>query len=820
MEDLNLVEASELFTPRKIQSSFIIHDDNENESDDGLTKIPHGLTAKKERRKSFNPSQFTTGFQISPKRIPLTAPRPNVLNSFPINVDGPKRQLLKEFVKAQDFDENVQEFKISSPIVPSKRRSSIYEDVNSSKLQKIEDEIDEDDFILISNVSEKEDNEEGLSRIELDNDLSSKIDEVIEIPIDEEISNSTINISIQTPSRLTEPIALSPKTEQNSRVADESNLLLDTTKSPNFDDSFVTESPLFHNISNVSKNLDLLNDLESVNEESSPEKLLTTPKERPFFTINQVHNIQNEFQKKAEDFENSLREKSTKIIELNNDINIFKNDIFKLNDEISILEINKSNLIKEKDLMAKENNLLNDDIKELNSNLKLNKEKILRSTHLINKFKDKVNNLNNQILSKDSTILELNEDILSKSRAIEILTLRVKDFEDQASRLNVTLNEKINEIEQITKEKFEIESNLLKFENDLNLKNNEFENNKNLISNLTNEKSSLIDEISELNAKINLIESNQSKELFSLKNELSLKSKDLSLKDIIIGSLTNGSSTLRNSNEILRNEIIELKNSLNEIGIKFNDTSELLLIRKAEVDELNIEINSIKDEYLNLKRLDEHKGHELNELKQTLETRDTELKLQNEKLQELDLLLQKQDTDHLTELESLHSEMSNVQTLFSNKSNELNSIKEQKEALEKENDLFKYELESIKDEAISFNEKFLNLKSKLNESKIHNDTLEAQISQLSKEKKALETETDNRLQQLAEDLYIQYSKKHEQKVQVLKKGYETKWASKIAKFENENTKLQREIESLKTQLEQEKVEKTEIIKLWENLKKD
>jgi kinetochore protein SLK19 len=193
--------------------------------------------------------------------------------------------------------------------------------------------------------------------------------------------------------------------------------------------------------------------------------------------------------------------------------------------------------------------------------------------------------------------------------------------------------------------------------------------------------------------------------------------------------------------------------------------------------------------------------------------------LQSQKLQELESLLQKQESDHLIELEAYHAEMSNAQSIISTKSNELYQLKQENEKLVKDNDLLKYEMGTFKEDTVTFDQRINNLKAKLNESKSANDILETQVAQLTKERTTLENETDKRLQQLAEDLYIQYSKKHEQKVQVLKKGYENKWASKIGKFENENVKLKREIEGLNSQLEQERSEKAEIIKLWDNFKK-
>ncbi|ODV59704.1 uncharacterized protein ASCRUDRAFT_17276, partial [Ascoidea rubescens DSM 1968] len=78
-----------------------------------------------------------------------------------------------------------------------------------------------------------------------------------------------------------------------------------------------------------------------------------------------------------------------------------------------------------------------------------------------------------------------------------------------------------------------------------------------------------------------------------------------------------------------------------------------------------------------------------------------------------------------------------------------------------------------------------------------------------------ERKTEERLRKLAEDLYVQYSKKHEQKVGILKKGYETKWQSKLNSAHTVNENLKREIQGIREELKTERKEKGELIKLWD-----
>ncbi|ODQ80844.1 hypothetical protein BABINDRAFT_35041 [Babjeviella inositovora NRRL Y-12698] len=95
------------------------------------------------------------------------------------------------------------------------------------------------------------------------------------------------------------------------------------------------------------------------------------------------------------------------------------------------------------------------------------------------------------------------------------------------------------------------------------------------------------------------------------------------------------------------------------------------------------------------------------------------------------------------------------------------------------------------------------------------EKLHSQIKDLTERLAEQEAGTETKLQQLAQDLYIQYSQKHEQKVSILKKGYETKWNGKLNNLEFDNKTLRREIESLKIQMENERNEKNQLVKLWD-----
>lgn len=101
----------------------------------------------------------------------------------------------------------------------------------------------------------------------------------------------------------------------------------------------------------------------------------------------------------------------------------------------------------------------------------------------------------------------------------------------------------------------------------------------------------------------------------------------------------------------------------------------------------------------------------------------------------------------------------------------------------------------------------------------HIKLLERQIQDWKEKYDTKEKDTNKRLKLLAEDLYIQYSSKHEQKVKLLKKGYENKFQSKFDQLSLENKSLSEEIVQLNKQLSSERGEKQELLKLLESEKK-
>lgn len=895
--DLNTAET---LTPLRHRSEFNVFEDQEGEND-AIVKIPHGLSTKRKRRKSFEHFDAISKLGHSTKRAPLTAPRPNIFNSQPLNLDKTKRSLLSAFSSLNsDQDESITGNiiktnpdtinKIRTPIKegnPKKRQagSPVHDDDTDYKLPKLDhsllstkviDNPFTKDTTAQDDLDVSEDNEElELSRIDHRNPSNTEQKQHEYQSQEQDVENVLANLiasdedlmgaenkendppmaeSLETPSRVTEPVALSPRTEQHSRVADDSKLLLDTTKSPYLDDSFVTESPL---ISHKDRsNAHILAGLEKNDDTPSKIPPYKKPSDTPYFTIKQFKAIQKEFADEISTLEKKLHEKSATIASMTLENTTHNNTITLLNGMIDSLKLQKKQLLKSNELLQYEHETYNLDINKLqDKNEVLIKERTDQLTELF-KLKNFISDLETLKAQKESKINELEENLAKHKAEIETLKESIAQIDQQNLTLTQSLEEK-------TKIQSKVEKLVLKFEEIQQLYNSEQSKAQSLkqsldaYSNQLNEQKSIVEALTSENLDISkennglkeentsLVQVNQiiSNEIQDIKGRLDnqedllnsenkklaalieTKDKKAKLDESVIDGLTRGIATLKSHVLSLKEELLTQNKSLSELQEGLDDSNELLIIRKAEVDELNIELKNSKHELESSRDALVEKQKIIVKLNDELDQIKEKLSEQRELVNKLEDHLAKAENAHILELEALHRELSSLQTLASEKSNEVVQLTEDKIASKGQIDLLKYQLNEAHKET---------QKLKLSMSKSNNDTaaaaadvnsqvvdqLNATIVELREENKKLELNIETSLQQLAEDLYIQYSKKHEQKVAVLKQGFESKWQGKLSKSEADNEKLRREIEGLKLTLEKETAEKNHVIRLWDELVKE
>lgn len=847
-----------MLTPLKLQPSFAVAQDEE---DDVVTKIPHGLTAKRNRRKSYH-TERTESFALSPLRAPLTAPRPNMLNPRVImgsgTLENTKRSLMPQLNSMTDGKENhtpmamtpikIDEIEVgmSSPVarMTHKRRSSNVEDAddayNVTKIQKINELLAEacdvdNDIVLIDNkvddLFEQQDDEE-LSRIELV--VQEDIDSSVIVPTQEDLVQQDKERSSITDAKI-------------SNLVDNLELPMDDHMSLT-PQRISFEKPSLNFVENISVSGD--------DAPISPHKKhasLASPNKKPYFTISQVHEIQADFKNEVETLKKSLQGKSSLVLELNEEISQLKNGVYQLEDEVKSLSLEKRQLSTDNDLLQAEHSIYKQNVTELEETIQGQDSKIERHKMVISKFQERLRELNSIVASKEQELETMKAEIDSKSRAVSFLNERVSDFEKQAQTLSVQFCESQEKLEQSTLQTNELSQEKDQLQTTISQKDLEAANlvqvleqtqkllkesqdsKDEILAQFNNEEQSLkdaevkyfelINKITTLESQISTLQAGaeQERSLFNvqvqeLNNTTNTQNKQIMLQKVIIDALRSAVNTLNSSLLEYKQQTDAKTMALSNLSHELAEAKDLLIVKTAEVDELTVEIKESSKLIEESNRLvgeiedsnDELSAH-VTKLTNAVNSKDLELRGLREEIQ-------KQETDHLTELEAFHSELSNVQSMVSNKSNELFKLKEEKEQGQRKYELLKYEYDTMKEEAGDYETRLSTLKSKLHEYKEHVQNLENLVKSEEEEKQQLEKDTDKRLQQLAEDLYIQYSKKHEQKVQVLKKGYESKWQAKVSKAEIESERLRSEIEGLKAQLGKEKLEKTEIIKLWDQFK--
>jgi chromosome segregation ATPase len=314
----------------------------------------------------------------------------------------------------------------------------------------------------------------------------------------------------------------------------------------------------------------------------------------------------NNLNKLTETLKNDIQNYKNQIEEINGKNNTLKNDrVYVLNDAFVSKEKNKE-LINENELLKRENNEyknVNDtllvkienyenlkedeykerlnkmkenlenkyknDIEKLNSNLsKLNESKIKFLSQQNNELKEKLLNkekeLNLLITSNDKDSLEKQSYINSLKDEIEYNKIQMKIKEEDLKRLNNVYNENIKIIEYLQNE-----NKILK------------EKNKVLIDEFHNMISQSKDNEIALNNKIKLLES-QNKDYEQFESELD--------KLLINNSITS----------ITDEKSIEFINSLKNLPENNKKRISQCILLTTRIQELNIEINKLKNDYNDL----------------------------------------------------------------------------------------------------------------------------------------------------------------------------------------------------------------------------
>lgn len=455
----------------------------------------------------------------------------------------------------------------------------------------------------------------------------------------------------------------------------------------------------------------------------------------------------------------------------------------KLEDKVNELAsaIQESNTYKEKLSVAKHRvGETKDEIKMLNQNQSILKNKYEETTTELEECRGKLNVLeeeNSRLRSdsmengtKISRLEDMYQEALRRTEKLETANQNLLDTQAESNtKLDVLNNKLENRNEEYKKLKAQLEETLATYEGGRDEKTRQIEE--------------LVHHRDELKSRISVLqrESTQKEEQLQSK----LQNLETQLQSINLSTHTHESNESKLKQE-LESKIQECQHWRKNYET-VNDEVEIL---RAEVKELYSDV----EEYKELKNYLETSIAQLEEQVNDWRHRYEEHRKEHDKvLLELDsihLRYNNTEGEHLTELEQLHDNLSSLQVTLKKDSELISQVTRKNETLESQlKDLqTPPDVSQLHKEIESWKEKF------------HNK----------------EVESNRSLKLLAEDLYIQYSSKHEQKVKLLKKGYETKYQGKLDKLLLQNEGFEQEVDQLTSQLATERKEKQKLISLLEN----
>ncbi|GMM38734.1 Slk19 protein [Saccharomycopsis crataegensis] len=673
-----------------------------------------------------------------------------------------------------------------------------------------------------------------------------------------------------TPTRMTEAVAVSPRTEQVSRIIDDADISLDTSKPVNVE---TTVSPLSTHKPKMSprksksplkklqetvvklsaakenrrdsllgiaddEDEEILSELAKLVKETLAERNLEAsrddseitfenPAEKPTFSIKQFAKIQSEYDEDLRVLKLELSNKNKELLKLSEAASASNLKIQDLEHQLDDLKLIEKQLQERNKFLTKEYEIFEKNVNVLQTDVISKDEKLASYTRLGDRFKNlykekqtelqklrqereqhlaeiedlsnekilltnkveflqgKAIKMNNEIIVKDERIQEVEtqlEELKEKHEAMDEENFGLKHQIDEINKQRADVTEKLNELkagarqEQSMKNNLELSISELKesggeMKRVLKGYEKEIESYKDDIRVRALENEQLIKESNEATEMVR----HRDRKLNELENEYEkLKSKYLDALDEQKSKLAEINS-INNKIGILNKTVSELTDRNNQLKIQvvkykeeLSDTKELMKYTQRDYDKL-------KDKYDDLRHDSADKQQQLSRYQQRLSH---------------------SEENYIEELEKIKHQVIVLQNTINSKDVELSHMEDNKMSLSVENDRLNEKLAGANDELSDARRQLTRLRSQ----------------QLESEKK-----TEERLKKLSDDLYVQYSQKHTNKVQILKEGYERKYSSEFNAVKSENESLKREVEAFKQQLENERKGKSELVKLWDKM---
>lgn len=508
----------------------------------------------------------------------------------------------------------------------------------------------------------------------------------------------------------------------------------------------------------------------------------------------------------------------------------YQDKITDLNKELELANIKKQELHEENDNQQKSIEPLKiklkefvNEIKMLNSNQTLLQKKYdtisLQSSSYEKeqkKLEETINDLNKEIAQNKILLEQSSDDIESHKNQLRETKFEYEKLQERNESLTEEKNRFETDIHMKDEQILELQETLEK------LKTSQDSNSSELlekIKTLSEEHKALTDKLS------NLEEEKQTE----MRNLIEEADKYKKTADELSQQISDLSTSLDQANEALKTK----DQTITELNKKLDESNDECNVRIAEVTELNIEIESLKESKIHLEEANNRLQEELNASEIKTQNETDQYKKTSAELESVQLKNSNIETQYLKEIGDLQSTIAGL-------GDTLENAQKSTDDTIKENDDLKKEIEQLKNNQVeatidhSQNDEIIELKSKLealqkelNDAKTTSDipsqnknleieTLKEQVENWKMKLDEKEKDTNKRLRLLAEDLYHQYSSKHEQKVKSLKKSYEKKYETQIEKLTIEQQALKEEIERINKQLHIEREEKRELLRTMED----
>lgn len=444
-----------------------------------------------------------------------------------------------------------------------------------------------------------------------------------------------------------------------------------------------------------------------------------------------------------------------------------KRRIDETRDEIEMLNQNQSILQKKYTSLMNEAETERKNYEELESKHAILKGEVAEESKANQKLRDQLD----EISSEMAKVSEVNKQLKTENEGLmkqvemtqEEMNVKNEEIKSLQSQLEEAVNaekganDKVAEqINQLVAQRAELESEFGKYKTKAEKENEELSSRIEEVEDRIKDK---VDGLRQLEAKLDEVQQESREKgtmIETLQRNLEEANDNVEIDKAQVKELQNDKAELERTNACMESSIAELEECLREWQAKYEE--------QVEKQKVSVELEAVQ--------------------------------LKNSNI----------EAEHLAELEQLHSNLSALQEDLKQNSERVAELKSENDSLRDSRDSLQVKL----DEALQ--NAHTNPDHELIES------LRKEVASWKGKYLAKEQESNKSLKLLAEDLYIQYSSKHEQKVKLLKKGYETKFQGKLDKLTLQNEGLSQEVEQLKAHLISERKEKQKLLDLLETKK--